>query len=266
MEPVEETEPTLCLEGSIGDVTEDWRNGASMVWPRGRMGGLEDGLVEMVSRELEKLSLKTMPCLRPPAGVLALELMLLEFVGVDRGGDLRGDIELKPRPTGVGRAEPVSVPAPAPLPVFVPAAVSSEELFVRKPCCVPYSVGSGDTALIVAWGFAGAVGLVRPGRYAVLRRLPAEVLYGIANLTGVPAPVPVGEADLISRSRPGDATVKGKSAVSIKGTEGREADGGRGRGGGRGREVSFGDCWRASMPAVRGRVESCPAVYIRTLL
>lgn len=56
MEAVEEKEPTLRLETSIGGVTEDWRNGASIVWPRGRMAGLEGGLDETVSREVGKAS------------------------------------------------------------------------------------------------------------------------------------------------------------------------------------------------------------------
>lgn len=155
------------------------------MWPRGRMEGLSGGLEETLSWELGKVSSKTMPCLREPPGVLACDF------GMDLGGEFGGDIEPKPRPTGVGRAEPVSL---------------EEWLFVRKPSCVPDSVGSGVTALTVAWGFAEMVGLVTPGRYAVLRRLPAEVLRGIAALRGIwtPAPAPVGEADLSSRSRPGE--------------------------------------------------------------
>lgn len=134
-----------------------------------------------------------MPCLRPPAGVLALELTLPEPVGVDLGGEFDGSMEPKPRPRGSGRAE------------LGPVLASSEELFARncKPCRAPYSVGSGVTVLMVAWEFAGVVGLVTPGRYAVFRRLPAEVLRGNANLTGVPAPGLVGEASVGSRSRAG---------------------------------------------------------------
>lgn len=151
------------------------------------MEGLDGGLEETLSRELGKVSLKTIPCLRAPPGVLACDF------GIDLGGELGGDIETKARPTGVCRAEPV-------LP-----EKEEELLFVRKPFCAPFSVGSGVTALMVAWRFAETGGLVTPGRYAVLRRFPAEVLRGIANLRGswAPAPVPVGEADLSSRSRSG---------------------------------------------------------------
>lgn len=164
--------------------------------------------------------------------MLAVELVVAEWMGMDLGGELGDVIEPKPRPRGVGRAEPVPEP--------VPVEVSSESLFVRKPSsCAPNSVGSGVTGLTLAFGFAGGVvGLVRPGRYAVLRRLPAEVLRGIANLTGGPAPVAVGEADLSSRSRPAAPWAKGKSKVCISGTVGREADGRRERGGGRAREAS----------------------------
>lgn len=104
------------------------------------MEGLDGGLEETVSRELGKVSLKTMPCLRAPPGVLACDC------GVDLGGELGGDIEPKARvPTGVGRAEPVLV-------VVVEEEAEAEELlFVRKTSCAPYSVGwSGVTALMVA--------------------------------------------------------------------------------------------------------------------
>lgn len=103
------------------------------------MEGLDGGLEETVSRELGKVSLKTMPCLRAPPGVLACDF------GVDLGGELGDDIEPKARvPTGVGRAEPVLV-------VEEEEAEAEELLFVRKPSCAPYSVGwSGVTALMVA--------------------------------------------------------------------------------------------------------------------
>lgn len=53
MEPVEDTEPILCLEFSIGGVTEDCRYGTSIVWPRGRtVEGRRGGLEETLSREL----------------------------------------------------------------------------------------------------------------------------------------------------------------------------------------------------------------------
>lgn len=105
------------------------------------MDGLDGGLEETVSRELGKVSLKTMPCLRAPPGVLACDF------GVDLGGELGGDIEPKARvPTGVGR-EPVLVVVEE-----AEAEAEAEELlFVRKPSCAPYSVGwSGVTALMVA--------------------------------------------------------------------------------------------------------------------
>lgn len=102
------------------------------------MGGLDGGLEETVSRELGKVSLKTMPCLRAPPGVLVCDF------GVDLGGELGGDIESKARaPTGVGRAEPVLL--------MMEEAEAEELLFVRKLSCAPYWVGwSGVTALMVA--------------------------------------------------------------------------------------------------------------------
>lgn len=96
------------------------------MWPRGRIDGLDGGLEETVSRELGKASLKTMPCLRAPPGVLACDF------GVDLGGEFGGDIEPKARPTGVGKAEPVLLEA---------AEEEEEVLFVRKPSCTPCSVG-----------------------------------------------------------------------------------------------------------------------------
>lgn len=63
------------------------------------MGGLDGGLEETVSSELGKASLKTMPCLRAPADVLAFELLLPDIaVGMDLGGDEGGDMDAKPRP------------------------------------------------------------------------------------------------------------------------------------------------------------------------
>lgn len=108
------------------------------------MGGLDGGLEETVSRELGKVSLKTMPCLRAPPGVLACDF----GVGVDLGGELGGDIEPKARaPTGVGRAEPVLLMVEE----EEAEAEAEELLFVRKPSCAPYWVGwSGVTALMVA--------------------------------------------------------------------------------------------------------------------
>lgn len=78
------------------------------------MDGLDGGLEETVSRELGNVSLKTMPCLRAPPGVLACDF------GVDLGGELGGDIEPKARPTGVGNA----------VPVLLEAAEEEELLFV----------------------------------------------------------------------------------------------------------------------------------------
>lgn len=186
MDPVDETEPTLCLELSIGGVTAGWRKGLSIVWPRGRTGeGLEGGLEETLSRELGKASLKTIPCLRVPPGGLAVDitLPLLGAVGIDLGGELGGDMEPRARLTGPpDRAE----------------AGLLKGLFVPVPSCVPGSDGSGVTARMVAWGVVELVGLVTPGRWVVVRRLPADVLRGRPNPKAAARAAPVGEADFIS--------------------------------------------------------------------
>lgn len=98
-----------------------------------------------------------------------------------------------------------------------------------EPSCARCSVGSGVTALMVAWGLTEAVGLVTPGRCAVLRRLPAEVLRGRTSA----GPGPAAEADNEPPPPPWPWVVKVRSRVCSSGTEGREADGRRGRGGGR---------------------------------
>lgn len=108
IDPVEETEPTLCLELSIGGVTDDWRKGLSIVWPRGRTDdGLGGGLEETLSRELGNASLKTTPCLREPLGVLAFDRALPGPGGIDLGVELCGDIGPKLRLAESGRAVPI---------------------------------------------------------------------------------------------------------------------------------------------------------------
>lgn len=258
IEPVDETEPTLCLELSIGGVMEGWRYGVSMVWPRGRTGeGLGGGLEEALSSELGKASLKTIPCLRVPPGVVALGITppAPATFGMDLGGDAGADIE--PRPRGKG-------PPGRAVAVFLGEGEEEELFMAMSFCacgCAARSVGSGVTARTVARGLVREVGLATAGRYVamvvVLRRLPAEVLRGMASAARpgkpapAPAPAPVAVAvavamaaaaaeaedgDLVksrSRSRVRWAAAKMGSKVCRRGTDGREADGRRGRGGGR---------------------------------
>lgn len=117
------------------------------------MGGLAGGLEEALSRELGKWSLKTTPCLR--AVLDELDMALPGTFGIDLGEELCGDIG----PSAWLTAAPgTGVPG-------------SPWLFVPVASCAPYSVGSGVTARTVAWALVGF-----PGRYVVLRRLPADVL------------------------------------------------------------------------------------------
>lgn len=218
MEPVEETEPTLCLELSIGGVMEGWRYGLSMVWPRGRTEeGLRGGLEETLSRELGKASLKTIPCLRVPPGVVALGTTppAPATVGMDLGGEPGGDIEPRPRVTGPpGRAGGVLLGEGEGTEAALAAAEGEEEeeeeeevmlMATRSFCacdCARRSVRSGVTARMVARGLVREAGLATAGREVVmvlllllLRRLPAEVLRGMASARpGTPAPAPVAVA------------------------------------------------------------------------
>lgn len=82
----------------MGGVTEGWRNGLSMVWPRGRTEeGLGGGLEEELSRESGKASLKTTPCLRELLAVLAMDIALPGPGGIDLGVELCGDMGPKLR-------------------------------------------------------------------------------------------------------------------------------------------------------------------------
>lgn len=123
-----------------------------MVWPRGRTEeALGGGLEELLSRELGKLSLNTTPCLR--ALLEALDMALPGTAGIDLGEEFCGVIDPGSRLTGPGTIAPKVL-------LFEPVA-----------SCAPCSVGSGVTALMVAWAVVGFA-----GRYVVLRRLPADVL------------------------------------------------------------------------------------------
>lgn len=225
MDPVEETEPTLCLDVSIGGVADGWRKGLSMVWPRGRTGeGLGGGLEGLLSRESVKASLKTTPCLREPLAVLAFDKALPGPGGMDLGDEAWGDM---------GPKLWVAVLLCRVWAVGLLLLLLLFKMGLKPvPSCARWSVGSGVTALMVAWGLAEAVGLVRPIRFGVeLRRLPAEVLRGRAGAG--PGLGPAGEADREARPRDRELRVRSRSRVCSSGTEGREADGRRGRGGGR---------------------------------
>lgn len=77
---------------------EGWRNGLSMVWPRGRTEeGLGGGLEEELSRESGKASLNTTPCLRELLAVLAMDMALPGPGGMDLGVELCGDMGPKLR-------------------------------------------------------------------------------------------------------------------------------------------------------------------------
>lgn len=86
-------------------MTDDWRNGLSIVWPRGRTEeGLGGGLEEGLSRESGKASLKTTPCLRELLAVLlAFDIALPGPGGIDLGVELCGDIGPKLRLAEGGR-------------------------------------------------------------------------------------------------------------------------------------------------------------------
>lgn len=206
-----------------------------------------------MSRELGKVSLKTIPCLRVPPGVVALGKAppAPVRVGMDLGGEPGGDIEPRPRGMGPpGRIEPVFLPRydenepfwlMSVLPLLVVlswsfSAVAAAATWFGACDCAARSPESGVTARMVVWGLGRDMGLLMAERCGVLlllvvRRLPADVLRGMDSARrAAPAPAPVAVAVAVAMAAAAaeaEVAADGEAEAEAKAGDLMSASGGR---------------------------------------